>query len=303
MTSMRPHSQTSPAVAFRGSIMTRHGPLDCINRTVVMGILNVTPDSFFDGSRRVDLDAAIAGALTMAAAGADVIDIGGESTRPGADPVSAQEELDRVIPVIRGIRQALTTPLSIDTYKASVARAALAEGVDIVNDISALRFDSDMVDLVAAEGVPVVLMHMQGTPKTMQRDPSYSDVLQEVGTFLARRIRFAREHGIAAENIVIDPGIGFGKTLEHNLILMRGLPALAIMGQPLLVGVSRKGFIGKILNVEAEERLEGSLAAAVAAVLGGANIVRVHDVQETCRAVRIVDAIRLGTAALASHSR
>lgn len=288
-----PCGSSTPAT---GAIMTGHGPLEFTHRTLIMGILNVTPDSFFDGGRRFDPGEAIAGAIAMAAAGADVIDIGGESTRPGAEPVSAQEELDRVMPVIRGLRRAVSIPLSIDTYKAGVARAALAEGVDIVNDIGALRFDPEMIAVVAAEKVPVVLMHMQGTPKTMQLNPTYADVLEEVSAFLAGRIRFARAHGIAAENIIIDPGIGFGKTVEHNLVLMRGLPALAAMGQPLLVGASRKGFIGKILNVEAEGRLEGSLAAAVAAVLGGANIVRVHDVQETRRVIRIADAIRFGPA-------
>jgi dihydropteroate synthase len=183
------------------------------------------------------------------------------------------------------------------------ARAALAEGVDIVNDISALSFDPEMITLVAVENVPVVLMHMQGTPRTMQLNPTYVDVLQEVGAFLAARARFAFAHGVATENVIVDPGIGFGKTLEHNLDLMRGLPALAAMGQPLLVGVSRKGFIGNILDVEADRRLEGSLAAAVVAVLGGVNIVRVHDVEETRRAIRIADAIRFGVAGLERQSR
>ncbi|HEU4340552.1 MAG TPA: dihydropteroate synthase [Candidatus Binatia bacterium] len=279
-----------------GAVVTRHGTIAFNRRTVVMGILNITPDSFFDGGRRLDLDKAVAAGIELAEAGADIIDIGGESTRPGAEPVSEDEELDRVMPVIRGLRQALRTPLSIDTYKARVARAALGEGVDIVNDISALRFDSEMISVITEEKIPVVLMHMQGTPKTMQLDPRYGDALEEVKSFLADRVRFARDAGVAAQNIIIDPGIGFGKTVDHNLVLMRGLPALAAMGQPLLVGASRKGFIGRILEVEPEDRLEGSLAAAVAAVLGGAAIVRVHDVKETRRAIRIADAIRFGAA-------
>jgi dihydropteroate synthase len=259
-----------------------------------MGILNVTPDSFYDGGRRPDAQKALADAMAMAEAGADIIDIGGESTRPGASPVSLDDELARVLPVIRSLRPVTQLPISIDTYKAEVARAALAEGADIVNDISALTFDSEMADVVAAEKAPVVLMHMQGTPRTMQLDPYYSDVVAEVRGFLARRVAFALERGIEREKIIIDPGIGFGKTLEHNLALLRGLPGLARVGQPLLVGVSRKGFIGKLLNAVPEERLEGSLAAAVAAVLAGAHIVRVHDVKATREAIRVADAIRFG---------
>lgn len=291
-----PTMQSSHDLPVAGAIVTRHGTIAFNRRTVVMGILNITPDSFFDGGWRLDPSKAVAAGIEMAEAGADVIDIGGESTRPGAEPVAEDEELDRVVPVIRGLRQALRTPLSIDTYKSGVARAALGEGADIVNDISALRFDSEMISVVVEEKIPVVLMHMQGTPKTMQLDPRYDDVLEEVKNFLVDRVRFARDKGVAPQNIIIDPGIGFGKTLDHNLVLMRGLPALAAMGQPLLVGASRKGFIGRILEVEADERLEGSLAAAVAAVLGGANLVRVHDVKETRRAIRIADAIRFGAA-------
>jgi dihydropteroate synthase len=259
-----------------------------------MAILNVTPDSFYDGGRRLDPGKAIADGIEMAVAGADVIDVGGESTRPGARPVSEDEELERVLPVIRRLRREIRVPISIDTYKSGVARAALREGADIVNDISALRFDTEMVELVAAEKVPVVLMHMQGTPRTMQAEARYDDVVREVGDFLALRIQYAVERGVERHRIVVDPGFGFGKTLEHNLALLRGLPELASLGQPLLVGASRKTFIGKILGAEPGERLEGSLAAAVAAVLGGANIIRTHDVKETRRAVRIADAIRFG---------
>jgi dihydropteroate synthase len=277
-----------------GSVTTRHGRLDFSRRTAIMAILNVTADSFYDGGRRLDPGKAIADGIEMAAAGADVIDIGGESTRPGARSVSADEESERVLAVIRALRGSVSIPISIDTTKSSVARAALAEGADIVNDISALRLDPDMVGLVAAAQAPVILMHMQGTPRTMQAAPRYGDVVREVGDFLALRIQYAVERGVGRDKIVVDPGFGFGKTLEHNLALLRGLPALAALGQPLLAGVSRKTFIGKILGLEPGERLEGSLAAAVAAVLGGANIIRAHDVKETRRAVRIADAIRFG---------
>jgi dihydropteroate synthase len=228
----------------------------------------------------------------MVEAGADIIDVGGESTRPGSRPVSDEEELARVTPVLRGLRRELKVPISIDTYKAKVARAALEAGADIVNDISALRFDADMISVIVREQVPVVLMHMQGTPRTMQSEPRYHDVVREVRDFLAARLSEAMAGGVARDAVIIDPGIGFGKTLDHNLALLRSLPALAALGQPLLVGASRKTFIGKILGVDPNERLEGSLAAAVAAVLSGANILRVHDVKETVRAARIADALR-----------
>lgn len=283
-----------PALNRWTSISTRHGAVRLKRRTAVMAILNVTPDSFYDGGRRPDLDTAVADGMAMAAAGADIIDIGGESTRPGATPVSLSEESARVLPVIRALRRLTDIPISIDTYKAAVAEAALAEGADIVNDVSALTFDSAMADLVAAQKIPVVLMHMQGTPATMQLDPRYGDVVAEVREFLAARVAFAVERGIERDKIIVDPGIGFGKTLDHNLTLLRGLPALAQLGQPLLVGVSRKGFIGKLLDTPAEERLEGSIAAAVAAVLAGAQMVRVHDVEATRNAIRVADAIRFG---------
>jgi dihydropteroate synthase len=206
--------------------------------------------------------------------------------------VSAEEEIARVIPVIRGLRRKISLPISIDTMKSKVARAALDEGADVINDISAFGFDAAMASLAAAEKVPVALMHMQGTPRTMQQSPFYGDVVEEVRTYLHSRIQFAVESGVETERIVIDPGIGFGKNLEHNLALLRGLSALTALGRPVLVGTSRKTFIGKLLDAAPEERLEGSLAAAVAAVLAGANIVRVHDVKEAVRAVRIADALR-----------
>ena len=275
-------------------IKTRHGTMALGRRTLLMGIINVTPDSFYDGGKRFDPAKAVADGIGLVEVGADMIDIGGESTRPGAPPVSAEEELQRVLPVVQGLRRTVKVPISIDTYKARVARAALTAGADIVNDISALRFDPEMTVLVATERVPVVLMHMQGTPQTMQAEPRYSNVLGEVQDFLEARIGVALEAGVERDNIILDPGIGFGKTLDHNLILLRGLPVFASMGYPLLVGASRKTFIGKILDAKPDERLEGSLAAAVVAVFGGAHIIRAHDVKETCRAVRVADAIRFG---------
>jgi dihydropteroate synthase len=276
------------------ALNTRHGRVNFSRRTAVMAVLNVTPDSFFDGGRHFDAGRAIAAGMAMVQAGADIIDIGGESSRPGAEPVSQADELARVIPVIQGLRRQCALPISIDSYKAPVARAALDAGADIVNDISALGFDPVMASMVAKEKVPVVLMHMRGTPRTMQADPQYADVVREVRDFLAERLYDAMDVGIDAESIVLDPGIGFGKTVDHNIQLLRSLAILGALGQPLLVGVSRKAFIGKILGLEPDQRLEGSLAAAVAAVLGGANIIRVHDVAETCRAVRIADALRFG---------
>ena len=267
-----------------------------LRRTALMGIVNVTPDSFSDGGRYFEPAQAISHGLKLVEEGADIIDVGGESTRPGARPVSGREEMERVIPVIRGLRRELSAPISVDTYKADVARAALDEGADMVNDISALRFDPAMAPLVAAEKVPVVLMHMQGTPRTMQQRPHYRDVVEEVKEFLRDQIRYAVQSGVDLERIIIDPGIGFGKELEHNLALLRALPALADLGRPVLVGPSRKTFIGKILDAGPEERLEGSLAAAVAAVLGGASVIRTHDVKEARRAIRVADAMRFGGA-------
>ena len=276
-------------------LITRHGRIDMTCHTVLMGVVNVTPDSFYDGGKRFDSAKAVADALEMVDSGAEILDIGGESTRPGAQPVALEEELRRIVPVIRDLRKNSNVPISIDTYKEAVARAALDAGADIVNDISSLRFDPEMAPLVASENVPLILMHMQGVPRTMQLEPHYQDVVQEVQDFLAERILGAQEAGIAKRQIIIDPGIGFGKSLAHNLALLKNLGSFNSLGQPLLVGISRKAFIGKILNLAGpEERLEGSLAAAVAAALSGANIVRAHDISETHRALRVADAIRLG---------
>ena len=278
-------------------LVTRHGEVDMRGRTAVMGILNVTPDSFSDGGRYVDVDAALARGVEMVREGADIVDVGGESTRPGAAAAPLEVELERVIPVIRALRARTAAPISIDTYKEAVARRALEAGADIVNDISALRFDPAMVRLVASEDVPVVLMHMQGEPGTMQRAPRYGDVVREVADFLQERAGFAIQRGVGAHRIVLDPGIGFGKDLGHNLTLLRHLDALAALGRPLLVGLSRKAFLGRLMQEEAAgARLEGSLAGAAAAVLAGAHMIRAHDVAATRRTVRVADAIRAGAA-------
>jgi len=290
-----PFSRSAPLLSTEErTLSTRHGLLEFSRRTLIMGIINVTPDSFSDGGQRYDAAKAVADGVAMFKSGADIVDIGGESSRPGATPVSEDEELARVLPVVRGLRKESDAPISIDTSKSNVARAALDAGADIVNDISALRFDPAMVVMIAAEKVPVVLMHMQGTPRTMQREPKYEDVVREVRDFLAAQLYAAMDAGIAQEMIVIDPGIGFGKTLEHNLQLLRGLPMIAALGQPVLVGASRKAFIGRILDAEPPNRLEGSLETAVVSVLGGANIIRAHDVSETAKAIKIADAIRFG---------
>ncbi|MCL6642921.1 MAG: dihydropteroate synthase [Candidatus Bipolaricaulota bacterium] len=264
-------------------------------RTLVMGILNVTPDSFSDGGQFFALERAVEHARRLIAEGADILDIGGESSRPGAQPVPEEEELRRVVPVIRAIRQESAVPISIDTYKATVAEAALEAGADIVNDISALRFDPRMGEIIARARVPVVLMHMQGEPRTMQQNPVYTDVVREVKEFLAERIAFARAHGI--EKILVDPGIGFGKTVEHNIEILRRLGELRDLGCPILIGTSRKSFIGRLGSTTPEplpihERLEGTIASTVIAVLNGAQIVRVHDVAPMKRALAIVDAVR-----------
>ena len=259
---------------------------------IVMGILNVTPDSFSDGGEFIDPAQAVDKALSMVAEGAAVIDIGGESTRPGAEPVSPEEQIRRVLPVIKGLAAQSDTPISIDTTSSKVAAAALDAGAAIINDISALRFDAGMAGYVAQAQVPVVLMHMQGAPRSMQANPTYVDVVQEVKIFLAERIEFAVAAGIARAQIVIDPGIGFGKALEHNLLLLRRLAEFGDLAVPLLVGPSRKSFIGKVLDVpDPHDRLWGTAAAVACCVVGGAEIIRVHDVREMSQVVRLAAAI------------
>jgi dihydropteroate synthase len=256
-----------------------------------MGIINVTPDSFSDGGRYFDTERAIARGLELAADGADILDVGGESTRPGSLPVPEAEELRRVVPVVGALRKRTTCLLSVDTTKAAVARAALDAGADIVNDTSAFRFDPAMPGEVARSGAGVILMHMQGTPLTMQRSPRYGDLLDEVRAFLGERIRVAEAAGIPRERVVVDPGIGFGKTFEDNLVLLRRQEFFHELGRPLLLGFSRKAFLGRLLGLPPEERLEGTIAAAVLSVERGAHILRVHDVGPVARAVRAAEAI------------
>lgn len=260
-------------------------------RALLMGVLNITPDSFSDGGLFLQPDDAIRRAETLAEEGADLIDIGGESSRPGADPVTLEEEIRRVVPVIETLSNRLSVPISIDTTKAEVARRALLAGARIINDISALRFDSEMAALAAREGVPVVLMHMQGTPKSMQAHPDYTDVVREITEFFHERIRFSERIGIPRERIVLDPGIGFGKTADHNLEILARLDEFRPIGRPLLIGPSRKSFIGQILGLPAEERLEGTAAAVAVGILNGASIIRVHDVKSMRRVARMVEAI------------
>ncbi len=275
----------------RGATIWKHRtgelPLD---RTRTMGVLNITPDSFSDGGLYFDADAAIRRGLEMVEQGADLLDIGGESTRPRSDPVPADEEWRRVGPVLQTLARKVDAPLSIDTMKPDVARKAVRAGASIVNDVSGMR-DPEMIRAVAETKAGVVVMHMRGNPKTMQEHPEYKDVLGEVKAFLAARIAALRKAAVASAAIAVDPGIGFGKSLDHNLTLLRGLQDLAGLGHPLVIGVSRKSFIAKLDAGEKGERLPASIAAAALAVAHGANIVRAHDVQETVRAMRVVDAL------------
>lgn len=269
---------------------------DLAHRSLLMGIVNVTPDSFSDGGLFCSRTAAIDQALKLAADGADIIDIGGESTRPFAAPVSTDAELDRVVPLIKAIRQRSDIPISIDTYKAEVAHAALDAGANLINDISALRFDPGMVHLAARSGVPVVLMHMQGQPRDMQIAPHYHNLVAEIKTFLAQQRDFALSHGIAASNIILDVGIGFGKTLSHNLELIRRLDEFHDLGCPLLLGVSRKAFIGKILDAPVTERDIGSLGAIAVGLTRGAHIIRTHNVLLARQLTTLIEAVLQGHA-------
>jgi dihydropteroate synthase len=272
-------------------LRTRSGPL-VLDRVAVVGVLNATPDSFSDGGLHLDPGQAAAAAAGMVAGGARMLDLGAESTRPGAAPVDAEEERRRLLPVLRAVRAAVRVPISVDTTKADVARAALDDGADVVNDVSAGRLDPDMLPLCARERVPIVLMHMQGTPGTMQADPRYTDVVTDVAEFLAARARTAIAAGIAPDAIVLDPGIGFGKTAAHNCFLLRRLDLLVAVGYPVMVGVSRKGFIGQLLGGRATgERLHGTAAAVALAVAGGARLVRVHDVAAMRDVVLVAEAV------------
>ena len=269
----------------------RSRDIDLEQKVVVMGILNVTPDSFYDGGRYTGEDEALARVEEMIGEGADIIDVGGESVRPGVDPIGLNEELGRVIPVIEKIKKQFSIPICVDTYKAEVARQAIEEGAEMVNDISALRFDPDLRKIVAGYGVSVVLMHIKGTPKNMQDNPRYDSVMEEIISYLDSSIKLAEEAGADGRGIIVDPGIGFGKTTAHNLEILRRLEELASLGKPILVGLSRKSFIGNVLGLPQEERLEGGLAATCMAVWRGARLVRTHDVSPTRRAVDMVQAI------------
>lgn len=257
----------------------------------IMGILNVTPDSFSDGGKHAAPADAIEHARRMIAEGVDVIDVGGESTRPGSQPVAPDEQIRRTIPVIAAIRSVWDGPISIDTTRAAVALAALDAGASWVNDITALRDDDEMIDVVARHACPVVLMHMQGRPGTMQERPVYTDVIKEIIEFLMQRAEFAAQHGVSRDNIILDPGIGFGKTVEHNLEILKRLPEIAATGYLVLVGVSRKSFIGHLTGAPVDQRLAGSIAAAIAVANSGASIIRVHDAGATRQALTVAQAL------------
>ena len=275
--------------------MLKLSPIVCkdytlrFEKTLIMGILNVTPDSFSDGGLFADIDTAVAHGKKMVSEGADVIDVGGESSRPGSAPLSEKEELDRILPVVTRLLDEVSVPISIDTYKPLVADACLKAGAHLINDITGLT-NPEMRKVAVKHNIPVVLMHMRGTPKTMQQNPVYQDLLGEITAFFQEQIATARKAGI--QNIIIDPGIGFGKTVEHNLQILKHLGEFKSLGCPILVGPSRKSFIGMITGLSVKERLDGTLAAIIVAVMSGANMVRVHDVNECKRAVQVADAIR-----------
>jgi dihydropteroate synthase len=261
-------------------------------RVLVMGVLNVTPDSFSDGGHYGTVDAALARAEAIVAEGADILDIGGESSRPGAQPVALEEELSRVLPVVATLARRIRIPISIDTTKAEVARRTLDLGAAIINDVSALRGDAEMADVVARAGAGLILMHMQGTPATMQKQPAYADVVEEVLEFLLDRVKTAEAAGIKVERLAVDPGIGFGKSVDQNLALLKGLSVFNELGRPIVIGPSRKAFVGKVLDRSVSAREWGTAAAVAVAVLMGAHVVRVHSVREMKEVVQMSCAIR-----------
>ncbi len=282
-------NEINPAArATRWDIGKRILPLT--NRPLVMGILNVTPDSFSDGGKHAATQDAIAAAIRMQSDGADIIDIGGESTRPDSDPVSTDEELARVVPVIEGLAGKLSIPISIDTSKAIVAEHAIASGAEIINDVTGLEGDRNMCAVARNSGVGVCVMHMKGTPQTMQIDPRYDNVVEEIADYLIQRRDFCIEHGIGAERICLDPGIGFGKTHQHNLTLLRATKRFVAIGSPILIGHSRKGFIAKLLGDKLADRTAATIGVSLAVAAAGAHVIRVHDVKETCDALKLFDA-------------
>ena len=267
--------------------------LDFSKKTYVMGILNVTPDSFSEGGLYFDKSAAVERAHKMVEEGADIIDIGGESTRPGSEPIIIEEELRRTIPVIETLAKNIKVPISIDTYKSEVAKVALDAGASMVNDISGLRFDPKMPEVVSEYKVPMVIMHIKGTPKDMQQNPVYEALIPEIMDYLRGGIRIAKQSGISEDKIIIDPGIGFGKSFAHNLEVINNLREFTLLKKPILIGPSRKAFIGKILgDVPVTERLEGTAAAVAISIMKGANIIRVHDVKEMVKVAKVADAIK-----------
>lgn len=270
----------------------RFGTLTLGKKTAVMGILNVTPDSFSDGGRFFDTHRALSHALQMIEEGADILDVGGESTRPGASPVTEAEELRRVIPIVEVLARKHRVVVSIDTSKSRVAREAIAAGASIVNDVTAMRGDPKMAAVVARARVPVILMHMKGSPRTMQKAPRYDDVVISIMKFFRARIKKAVECGVKWSNIIVDPGIGFGKRPEHNLEILKRLDEFHALGCPIMIGTSRKSFIGQVLDVPVDQRVWGTAATVAAAVLRGAHIVRVHDVREMAQVARLTDMMR-----------
>ncbi len=265
--------------------------LDLDSRTHVMGVLNVTPDSFSDGGRFMSEDSAVSQALNMTRDGADIIDVGGESTRPGSIPVKADEEIKRVVPVIKRLKALINIPISIDTSKAPVAEAALTSGASMVNDITGLKGDREMADVIAKHDVPVVIMHINGTPRTMQTDPYYEDLIGDITGSFVWSIEMAKDAGVDENKIIVDPGIGFGKRLEHNLRIVKELRRFKMLGRPVMIGLSRKSFIGEVLGAPVNERLIGTTTGLALAISNGANIVRVHDVKEALEVTRMVDSI------------
>ena len=272
-------------------LRARDKKLELGRRTRVMGVVNITPDSFFDGGRFFERSKAVERCLELVESGADIVDLGGESSRPGAEPVSVEEELERVLPVLQEVRKQVPVLISVDTYKSTVAREALKEGADIVNDVSAFRMDPEMPQVVKEWDAGVVLMHMRATPQVMQEIPPSQDILEEVQTDLQGALSKASENGIPQESIILDPGIGFGKTVEDNCLILNELPFLETFDLPVLVGTSRKSFLGRILDIPAQERIWGSAASVAVAIMRGAHIVRLHDVAEMSQVAQMTDAI------------
>jgi dihydropteroate synthase len=275
------------------AVRCRKRTLTLGKRTLLMGVLNVTPDSFSDGGLFFDKEKAISHGLRLVEEGADIIDIGGESTKPGSKPLELEEELRRVIPVIKSISAEVDVPISIDTYKSTVAQKAIEAGAEIINDISGLNFDPSLAKVASKEDTPLVLMHIRGTPETMQKNVHYDSLFSEILQYLKDSIQRAESAGLDPRQIIVDPGIGFGKTVEDNLLIIKNLNEFRILGKPILLGTSRKSFIGKILNAEVGERLEGTLSSITVGVLNGANIIRCHDALQAKRAIAVADAIRL----------